>query len=1125
MESPTGFTGSTMEPDDVPFPCKGCGEILEEGKAFELAGNRWHIDCFRCSTCGTLLDSDAHLLLLGDGSLICSNCTYSCSSCGNKIEDLAILTGDQAFCANCFRCRNCKRRIENLRYARTSQGIFCMDCHESLMQRRRKKSRTATGNKKSTTGGIQLDKSLPSLPPNHDTSETSPRAGLESPGHVYSDFQANVSSRRPVQSPNKSDKSAQECSPLRQPANEENLLLPSTTYRSNRHSMIHLSGPESDVGGEFLIPVAFDPSEETPSPRQRLQSRSDTDSRERVKSISSKDGQDRLEEQFSRTQSLDQSSPNNKYPDNGRDGADIDSSRWRRDAPEISKSASTRSSRSDLRAYSQEPAPYSGASPQSSKSSEVPTKGSNKSETLQLAGQQTKTSASRQPHDVQDRSEDSVGSSGPASTPSVIQNLPKRGDSLENQARHQISRKEVPSSVVPPLSSQSDGRTERYAASAEALQSTAKEGVSKAGLSAKRADSDVSPLHIRNDSASTYHSDSQRMTGSPSLLRYNATGDFSMDEDMARIMGVDEQPATQTSESFLRRVSNSVRHGRSFSDKGHRLSKEAKWSKSSVNGTASAHDASIASPEQRDEIAWLKEELRIERQRVQERDRKIAEMEAVLNASAEVKQANTELHEKRSTMVNLDAQKEIALRELAVLTEHLEGEKRGASEPLDVEKLTIKVVRDFVERMQQLKQSFAPQVEELIQKRNQTADELANLNRMKDKSFQEFEQLSSKNAQLAELNNQLVHQIQGLYKASSGDNNRAANGLGIYAHNKDKSIASIELLKSANDLSSSISAANVHDDVEPVTVLPGPQVVNIRKGQVLKFNWKKGGQNVAKGVTKGLKGAFMSSEAKEPVPYNLNNAAYDGGQGLPRSQTQDSTRQGFGFFGNQRNKQAFSKSTTTETASNVSEPSGLGVPGLFGTDLEQRMEVEKSIIPAIVTRCIQEVELRGMDVEGIYRKSGASSQIQAIRDGFEKSHLEYDISDPDLDIHAVTSTLKQYFRKLPTPLITFDVYEKLIETNDSMAQPYRIDVLQKSLRQLPRSHRDVLEFLMFHLKRVVERERENLMSSQNIAVVFAPTIMRPESLAREMTDVQKKNDVLKFLVDNCQEVFMGMQDG
>ncbi|KAK6428849.1 Rho-type gtpase-activating protein [Oleoguttula sp. CCFEE 5521] len=168
MESPTNFPESPLEGEgeDV-YPCKGCGEILEEGKAFELAGNRWHIDCFRCNTCGTLLDSDANLLLLGDGSLICNNCTYSCNACGNKIEDLAILTGDQAFCASCFRCRNCKRKIENLRYARTSQGIFCMSCHESLMARRRKKSKGTPrpSAPSATRSGSAIEKALPSLPP------------------------------------------------------------------------------------------------------------------------------------------------------------------------------------------------------------------------------------------------------------------------------------------------------------------------------------------------------------------------------------------------------------------------------------------------------------------------------------------------------------------------------------------------------------------------------------------------------------------------------------------------------------------------------------------------------------------------------------------------------------------------------------------------------------------------------------------------------------------------------------------------------------------------------------------------------------------------------------------------
>lgn len=139
-----------------------------------LAGNRWHIDCFRCHTCGTFLDSDANLLMLGDGSLICNNCTYSCSACGNKIEDVAILTGDQAFCATCFKCRNCKRKIDNLRYARTSQGIFCMDCHESLMARRRKKTARNAAQQRQRqqpNPSMHLDKSLPSLPSQDSSSQ------------------------------------------------------------------------------------------------------------------------------------------------------------------------------------------------------------------------------------------------------------------------------------------------------------------------------------------------------------------------------------------------------------------------------------------------------------------------------------------------------------------------------------------------------------------------------------------------------------------------------------------------------------------------------------------------------------------------------------------------------------------------------------------------------------------------------------------------------------------------------------------------------------------------------------------------------------------------------------------
>lgn len=231
------------------------------------AGNRWHIDCFRCNTCGTLLDSDANLLLLGDGSLICNNCTYSCSACGNKIEDLAILTGDQAFCASCFRCRNCKKKIENLKYARTSQGIFCMDCHESLMQRRRKKTAKHGSSRhrhnqqppqtQQPNNTMLIHKSLPSLPPNVESLEPASQSPFSPdnespPSETYSDTPTElprISQKRPSTSRSSSQNgmsSEQQRAPLKRPSNSRS----NSSQSGHGHRDISPAAPQESRKGK-----------------------------------------------------------------------------------------------------------------------------------------------------------------------------------------------------------------------------------------------------------------------------------------------------------------------------------------------------------------------------------------------------------------------------------------------------------------------------------------------------------------------------------------------------------------------------------------------------------------------------------------------------------------------------------------------------------------------------------------------------------------------------------------------------------------------------------------------------------------------------------------------------------
>lgn len=169
--------------------------------------------------------------------------------------------------------------------------------------------------------------------------------------------------------------------------------------------------------------------------------------------------------------------------------------------------------------------------------------------------------------------------------------------------------------------------------------------------------------------------------------------------------------------------------------------------------------------------------------------------------------------------------------------------------------------------------------------------------------------------------------------------------------------------------------------------------------------------------------------------------------------------------------------------------------------------------------------LIGMDTEGIYRKSGGNSQVLQVRELFERPapiaphEIAEVISDPDMDIHAVTSGLKQYFRKLPVPLITYDVYDKLLDTTTIEPRDEKVAAMRDAVKALPRVHYEVLEYLMRHLERVVELKEENLMTATNVAVVFAPTIMRPESLARELGDTKAKNEAVTVLVEEVERIF------
>lgn len=121
--------------------CPGCHlTVMDENGGVVIAFGQsfFHIDCFKCAKCHDRVTADTNLLLLSDGQPVCSNCSYSCSVCHEPILDEAIMTGDDSYHAHCFKCRSCHNRIDELMFAKTSHGIYCMKCHHQRVARSRR---------------------------------------------------------------------------------------------------------------------------------------------------------------------------------------------------------------------------------------------------------------------------------------------------------------------------------------------------------------------------------------------------------------------------------------------------------------------------------------------------------------------------------------------------------------------------------------------------------------------------------------------------------------------------------------------------------------------------------------------------------------------------------------------------------------------------------------------------------------------------------------------------------------------------------------------------------------------------------------------------------------------------
>jgi hypothetical protein len=210
-----------------------------------------------------------------------------------------------------------------------------------------------------------------------------------------------------------------------------------------------------------------------------------------------------------------------------------------------------------------------------------------------------------------------------------------------------------------------------------------------------------------------------------------------------------------------------------------------------------------------------------------------------------------------------------------------------------------------------------------------------------------------------------------------------------------------------------------------------------------------------------------------------------------------------------------SNSLQDKTHENSASPAAFKVP-IFGTPLKLLYSQDGGV-PKFVVRCVEYIEEHGTELEGIFRVSVGATEQQEAKNSIECGNFNF----TNLDPLAVAFMLKNFFAELPEPLFTFKLFSKFVDCSIDCSD--RKEILKRVrplLDELPLAHVDTMNYLFNFLHRFSAHSAKTRMDKRNLAIVFAPSLLRPQVTTLENANkVASSFLVVEAMLENPKSLF------
>ncbi|KAI2667836.1 Rho GTPase-activating protein 12 [Labeo rohita] len=254
---------------------------------------------------------------------------------------------------------------------------------------------------------------------------------------------------------------------------------------------------------------------------------------------------------------------------------------------------------------------------------------------------------------------------------------------------------------------------------------------------------------------------------------------------------------------------------------------------------------------------------------------------------------------------------------------------------------------------------------------------------------------------------------------------------------------------------------------------------------------------------KALSDAIHTYAIEEDMPESPENEKHD------KEKEQRNSKKGRDFSSNdaldikksvsmdnaeQKKKTKLMKLLTGRPTLQAVKDKGYIKDQVFGSSLSSLCQRESTTIPHFVSMCIDQVE---------------------------KNDEKVDLGDSKWeDIHVTTGALKMFFRELPEPLFPYAFFNNFISAIKMSDYKQKVQAVKDLMKQLPRPNHDTIQALFRHLKKVIQHVDENRMTTQSVAIVFGPTLLRPEvETANMAVHMVYQNQIVELILIECETIF------